>query len=198
MIGFTLPLDTFELMFYDIFMTTEKQIQANRKNGKLGGVKTEKGKADSSMNALSHGLLSKRVLLRGENGRLLTELRQRFLAEFEPRGELETVLVERIVSSLWRLRRSLGAENGSTKGSPFYGTSSWDTCIRYEAAIERQIYKALHELERLQKARTGLDLTVSLGDLNQYPETSKEFLPNEPNSNPALGAQPNPLTGNEL
>ena len=35
-------------------MTSEKQITANRENGKKGGVKTNAGKTASKMNALKH------------------------------------------------------------------------------------------------------------------------------------------------
>lgn len=34
---------------------SQKQIEANQKNAKLGGVKTEEGKAVSKYNALKHG-----------------------------------------------------------------------------------------------------------------------------------------------
>ena len=51
-------------------------------------------------------------------------------------------------------------------------TDTFGKLIRYEAHIERGIYKALHELQRLQSFRTGqdvplpaaLDVTVSTGD----------------------------------
>ena len=50
--------------------------------------------------------------------------------------------------------------------------NSTERILRYETAIERQIYKALHELIRLQMAKQGqkppapvaIDLEVSLGD----------------------------------
>ena len=40
-------------------MVTEKQLIANRENGKLGGVKTEAGKQVTRLNAVTHGLLTK-------------------------------------------------------------------------------------------------------------------------------------------
>jgi hypothetical protein len=51
-------------------------------------------------------------------------------------------------------------------------SNTWLNLNRYETAIERQIYKALHELIRLQMARQGekppapvaIDLEVSQGD----------------------------------
>ena len=50
--------------------------------------------------------------------------------------------------------------------------NSTERILRYETAIERQIYRALQELIRLQMARQGqkppaplaIDLEVSLGD----------------------------------
>ena len=35
---------------------TQKQLEANKENAKLGGVKTEAGKAVSRLNAVKHGL----------------------------------------------------------------------------------------------------------------------------------------------
>lgn len=55
-------------------MTTEKQIEANRLNALKGGVKTGQGKAAVRLNAVSHGLLSKEVLLPGEDGCRLATL----------------------------------------------------------------------------------------------------------------------------
>ncbi len=46
---------------------SQKQLEANRQNAKLGGVKTEEGKAVSKYNALKHGILSQEVLLESEN-----------------------------------------------------------------------------------------------------------------------------------
>ncbi len=43
-------------------MTTEKQVNANRENALLGGVKTEEGKEKSRMNAVKHGFFSYIVL----------------------------------------------------------------------------------------------------------------------------------------
>ena len=87
-------------------MTSEKQIIANRKNGLLGGVKTLQGKALVRLNAVTHGLLCQDVLVKGENHSQLVEFRNRFLDELQPQGQLEMVLVERVISSTWRLKRA--------------------------------------------------------------------------------------------
>ena len=54
--------------------------------------------------------------------------------------------------------------------------NAWLNLNRYETAIERQIYKALHELIRLQMARRGekppaplaIDVELSHQDLNGF------------------------------
>lgn len=130
------------------------------------------------LNALKHGLLSREVLLAGENGAALAELEERLVAELQPQGELERILVDRIQSSVWRLKRAPRVERAHMeyryadrlKESYFGPTGeqkkrlalvdmlSGDTTekiMRYETALERQIYRALHELIRLQMARRG-------------------------------------------
>ena len=155
-------------------MTTEKQIEANRENAKLGGVKTEEGKAVSRYNAIKHGLLSREVLLEGEDEGILIEMGKKLRTELEPMTELELVLVDRITANVWRLKRVMQMERemmeNSRKGTFGDGLSKlgqtlthydiahndiYGKLIRYESSIERGIYKALHELQRLQATRAG-------------------------------------------
>ncbi len=72
-----------------------------------GGPKTEQGKAVSRLNALKHGLLSKAVLLESEDAETLAELTTDMRTEFDPHGPLEEMLVDRIASCYWRLRRAV-------------------------------------------------------------------------------------------
>ena len=134
---------------------SQKQLEANRENAKLGGVKTEGGKAVSKYNALKHGLLSKEVLLKGEDENSLVELGRKLRTEIKPETELELLLLDRIVANFWRLKRALGMEKGeviSSDGGLMYEP---DNYFRYEIMLERSIYKALHELQRIQAARMG-------------------------------------------
>ena len=49
-------------------MTTDKQIEANRRNAeKSTGPRSEEGKARSSMNAIKHGLRAEQPVILGEN-----------------------------------------------------------------------------------------------------------------------------------
>ena len=87
-------------------MTSDKQVRANRQNAlKSTGPKTSEGKAAVRQNALKHGLLSQEVLLPGEDEAALKELGECLRAELQPVGELENLLVDRIIAAHWRLRR---------------------------------------------------------------------------------------------
>ena len=201
-------------------MASEKQVRANRHNAqKSTGPKTPEGKAAVRLNATRHGLLSKETLLPGEDAGALEELAERLRGELHPVGELEALLVDRIVASHWRLRRLGRVEAGvfayelygelkerarreaddhedteldrllrgtsgtvitdeqkhrealsraeemkiqqdaetATLGRTFIrdadGANAFSKLSRYETAIERSLYKALHELQRLQAAR---------------------------------------------
>lgn len=155
-------------------MTSGDQLQANQENALSStGPKTEEGKAVSKLNALKHGLLSEKVLLEGENEESLIELGKRLRQEFNPASELEVIMVDRITANTWRLRRVMQVEKemvesdcsggrfGSSLSQKNQGEAfasnrdSYDKLVRYETSIERGIYKALHELQRIQAARRG-------------------------------------------
>ena len=203
-------------------MTSDKQVRANRKNALKSTVpKTPEGKAAARLNAMTHGLLSKEILLPGEDEEALKALDENLRAELEPVGELENLLVDRIIAAYWRLRRLARVEAGifarqlyeelfervqeeaqtyerssledfieeqygpstgitdeqkhqqalskaqemkakqdaetATLGRTFIrdaaGANAFSRLSRYETPIERSLYKALHELQRLQAAR---------------------------------------------
>src|SRR4051794_3468934 len=202
-------------------MASDKQAKANRQNArKSTGPKTPEGKAAVRLNALRHGILSKEILLPGEDEEALTEVGKHLRAELQPVGELENLLVDRIIAVYWRLRRVGRVETGifarelyqelaerARQEVSAYEKSRLETVIekttepptitderkhqealsktqeiqakldaeiailghtfirdaneanafaklsRYETALERSLYKALHELQRLQAAR---------------------------------------------
>src|SRR5215213_11824433 len=94
-------------------MASRKQIQANRQNAlKSTGPNTPEGKDTARLNSTKHGLLSQEVLLPGEDEEALKELAERLNAELQPVGEMESLLVERIIDATWRLRRLSRVEAG--------------------------------------------------------------------------------------
>ena len=138
-------------------MTSDKQIDANRQNAlKSTGPKTPDGKDAVRLNALRHGLLSEEILLPGEDEEALRELTEGLRDELQPVGELEGLLVDRITSLLWRLRRLARVEAGvflqesygdvrdsdaSTLGLAFIrdgnGANAFSKLSRYETTMER-------------------------------------------------------------
>jgi len=164
-------------------MTTEKQAAANRLNALKGGVKTTGGKVAVRLNAVSHGLYSKEVLLPGEDVFQLNALREQVLAETNPQSEIENVLVERIVACTWRLKRALHYETAQHKRDINYRFGHWEPYMRYETALEHQIYRALRQLLELQKCRFLWQL--ALNDSSQDAESSR---PPVPSSVKALAA----------
>ena len=199
-------------------MSSFKQIQANRRNAqKSTGPKTDEGKEVSRLNALKHGLLAEMLLLPDESVEAFEQLREGLYDYLLPVGSLESELVERIASYLWRLRRcgrieanllfekssnspatysnaSCSHSTGETENDvkrhnvaipvasgqhdivdafrgSIWGTNPIANLSRYEASLDRPLYRALHELQRLQAARKGdavsapaaLDVNVSLG-----------------------------------
>jgi len=156
-------------------MATSKQIVANRNNaGQSTGPVTESGKAIVAANAVRHGILSREVLLKGEDEKSLGNFAERMLAELQPVGEVEVLLVDRMIASAWRLRRLVNVETGiflrhtdgqqKDLGLAFirdgHGADAFSKLSRYESAIERSMYRALHELQRLQAERAGQNVPL--------------------------------------
>lgn len=217
-------------------MTSDSQITANRHNAQLStGPRTPAGRDASRWNALRHGLRAELAVLPDEDPADYDAFQQALVDELQPAGELEAILVGRIVSLAWRLGRAGRVEAGlfrrnhfgrqvqraretaksheesasevifaemdrttvtdeeahrralrkveeaealrdaaSNSTSAAFQRDSTDTfskLARYETSLERSFYKALHELQRLQAARTGgtvpapavLDVNVDTG-----------------------------------
>ena len=148
-------------------MTSEKQARANRQNAlKSTGPRTPEGKASVRHNAVKHGLLAKEVLLPEEDEAAFKDLDERLRNELEPVGELENMLVDLIVAARWRLRRlgrveadiftNLSGVSDNLGGAfmqDSHHANAFSKLSRYETPIERSLYKALHEFQRLQAAR---------------------------------------------
>jgi hypothetical protein len=92
-------------------MTSERQAEANRQNAtKSTGPRTAAGKAVVALNGMKHGLLTREVLVQGENEADLVDFGKRLRGKLAPVCELELLLVDRIVSTAWRLRRAVAVE----------------------------------------------------------------------------------------
>lgn len=163
------------------------------------GPRTPRGKAASSKNARKHGLTSKDALIPEESVKEFQALRTQLGETLQPVGALEEELVERVLMCMWRLRRAYRVETSiyAQKFQEFEGLEGLmiypvtkdtklghiyemamtviDKVTRHEATYERSMYKALHELERLKKARASeyvpapavADLTIHSPPIDQ-------------------------------
>ncbi len=152
-------------------MTRLKRIESNLLNAQRStGPKTHKGKAIASMNAEKHGILSKETLITGETFHDLNEFAEAIRLNLTPEGEFEALLVDRIISSAWRLRRIIRVEAQILDEKPEYDFDNskiladsfknedgnrLSILARYETTLEKFLYRALHELQRLQAQRHG-------------------------------------------
>ncbi|MCF6155651.1 MAG: hypothetical protein E3K36_10440 [Candidatus Brocadia sp.] len=125
-------------------------------------------------------LFSSEILIEGENKSDLDEVRSRLLKELKPSDEIESIIVDRIVSSVWRLKRCLKIESQmmeyETSCIQEYEQGFFRTRKRtgkeliqlkalkiienknriaelskYETMLEMQIYKALRELSKYRR-----------------------------------------------
>ena len=87
-------------------MSTQLQIQANRKNArKSTGPRSAEGKTKSRFNALKSGLHAGSQVIPGEDVAELEALAASYREEFQPETPQDTVLVDSLIAADWRLRR---------------------------------------------------------------------------------------------
>jgi hypothetical protein len=136
---------------------SSRKLQANRENSKKStGPKTPAGKAISSWNSVQHGLLSKKLATTASQdkeafARLLASLQQ----DLEPVGTLEEVLIEKIAHEYWRLGIAASYETSELVKEHSFMRLSIDKVLRYQTTINRQLFQAINQLERLQRLRRG-------------------------------------------
>lgn len=161
-------------------MTTLKQIEANRRNAQHStGPITLEGKDKSSLNAVKHGLLSKAYLIQGEQEDEFNIFSSELWNFLMPQNGIESVLVERIIISAWRLRRVIKIESDMMHESLKFGfrhslpdlfSNGGEKIMalsRYEMILEKSLYKAYNELLRLQSVRQGVTVLPSFSvDVN--------------------------------
>ncbi len=183
-------------------MATEKQINANRLNGKKGGPKTPAGRAAVRNNALKHGLAAHHPVIpaledNDDFNTCLNDLRQ----ELNPVGLMEHMLVNQIADAYWRRQRIIVLEQGLfesvrceveprmnqdyvdlTKAALLNGIAARDArgedmlgrYYRYDVRFERSFFKALKELKILQAARQT-DVQEEIAEQTQISPQTEEI-----------------------
>jgi len=148
---------------------SQAQINANRQNAQLStGPTSVAGKAVSSRNAGKHGIYAEALIFPGENPEDLAALQQAYQDQFQPQGPVEEKLVEILVRSDWMGKRydriepyvvrisadpskspeeALAELFSRTRNNPLAQLE------RRRQAAQRDWFRALKELQRLQKER---------------------------------------------
>tara|TARA_B100000315_G_C14480947_1_gene542863 strand:- start:1 stop:510 length:510 start_codon:yes stop_codon:yes gene_type:complete len=154
-------------------MTTEKQIEANRKNALKGGVKTDKGKEMIKYNAEKHGIW--RSSLNEDELTVYDKMMKRFYSELQPQTQTEEMLIHQITFNQIQLFRCQNEQNKEFELYLNYDPTDWGSSVdyfifesgshlyngkfsilnRYETNLENRIMKALNQLERLRRIREG-------------------------------------------
>jgi hypothetical protein len=101
----------------EVRQASPAQIAANRLNAqKSTGPRTEAGKAIASRNSEKHTKLARTLLVASqshlESSSEFSALCDEYYESLDPVGPLEEMLVDRIVSAVWRLRRARHVESG--------------------------------------------------------------------------------------
>jgi hypothetical protein len=156
---------------------SEQRLAANQLNAqKSTGPRTEAAKNKSKMNALKHGLRAKEVVIPALGGcetkADFDSFYNQLCEDRDPQGALEEILVARIAACLWRLNRAVRGETiwmglvlqsaqkrqdrcVETELVVLISSENIEHNLRYQTTIERQMYRAVTELERLQRQRKG-------------------------------------------
>ena len=94
-----------------------------------------------------------------ETGEEFARFKEALWQDLLPVGALEELLVEKIAIECWRLQRAIKYETEEMRrGSAFVNIPNgvpMDKILRYQTTIKRQLFQAMNQLERLQRARKG-------------------------------------------
>jgi hypothetical protein len=155
-------------------MSTTAQIEANRLNAQSStGPTSAEGKARSSLNSLSHGFYSKHLLLPDEDPAELEMLRSSLIQSYNPEDGAELLLVERIISCQWKLRRLNNLE-AKTLEAPFgeFVLRDLERLSRLAQQLDSAMHRAIKALRESRKEKQK----------QQTQEHSEANPRNEPNS----------------
>ena len=133
-----------------------RKLAANRQNATHScGPKTEHGKANSSKNAIKHGIFAGKLFSQTEQAERLEydEMAAQLVDHYQPIGFKEQLLVEQIFTELVRGGRILRYEQRVLSEAAVFMGQSLDKVLRYSAYHSRQLSRLLKELEDEQAKR---------------------------------------------
>lgn len=135
---------------------SQKQQEANRRNAqKSTGPTTLEGKTAASLNAVTYGLRTRKLLIAGENIADYWQLWDGLETEWQPETPTERLYLEQMSTSQWLLARMAATENRVYETPlPLHAQFDLlDRVAKHRTRLERSFTTALHELKQLQKER---------------------------------------------
>ena len=161
---------------------TARELAARKQNAQFAGVKTPEGKAISRLNARKHGVFAS--ALTTLDNRELAAIYDEFAETAQPVGAIEEALVEKMALCWLRIQRCARAEAElhadvwlptvrelrdaeddrdepwrRADRSGFFKPHTFERLVslvhRYDTSLTNQMMRLMHELERVQRRRTG-------------------------------------------
>jgi hypothetical protein len=121
--------------------TSDKRVAANRQNAKKStGPRTLDGKERARLNAVTHGLTAQTAVLPGEDPAELEALGKSLMRQLKPRGVVQRIIAERVVSLAWKLRRVARAEEAVAREMDEAALASWQRERDVNLAHDRYIF----------------------------------------------------------
>jgi hypothetical protein len=139
-------------------VVSAQKFAANRANAQHStGPKTPEGKERSKQNSLKHGFFARQPLPAGAEGDKLwltySDMVAGIWEYYEPVGCMEEVLVEKIATESVRFSRFMAYESDYVGKMQLFQLDGVDRILRFQSAINRQLFQSMRELERLQQIR---------------------------------------------
>ena len=120
------------------------------------GPRTEAGKHRSSLNALTHGLTAKSVVVPTEAEAQYQQLCHKFFDEYKPATATEATLVQLLADTSWRLNRILQLEDAVLTDPTLAPQDAIEQISRlglYSSRLSRQFQNTVKQLREIQDDR---------------------------------------------
>ena len=146
-----------------------RKLAANRANAQRStGPKTSEGKQKSKLNAMKHGLTARYFPALIPPGSAEAEqfetVRVDLHDHYEPVGPIEELMLEKLTTEYLRFRRLVEREQVLCAANRPYFLDIVNKLARYQTAINRQLFEAIRELERLQAQRKAKEAKARESD----------------------------------
>jgi hypothetical protein len=137
---------------------SDRKLAANRLNAQRStGPRTPQGKENSKRNSYKLGIFAQQLFQPTEQGRKdweeYKDLISGIYSHYQPHGVMEERLVDKVVTETVRFARTLNFERRELDFKHAFWNPPLDKILRYQTAIDRQLTKALEQLEGLQAKR---------------------------------------------